>query len=600
MTTVGPTTRLERRRGSSTGTARRLHRRLDPHWWRGPVPVTLLVAAVLHLLWGTVLASSGGDIAAQDAWAEFARAHPGIAYNLEWYGGIHTVSYSVISPYVMALAGVRPTMVVAGTVSSGLVAWLLVRSGQVRRPTVPAVYGAFALFGNAISGRVTFALGVLFALTASWLTVLGTEQDARRTRNWMRAGVGLCGAAATAASPVAGMFLGLLAAALWLLRRRADACALGVPPVVVVGLSALLFPFSGEEPMRWSSAILPFIVPLAVVLLAPRAWRTVRATSAVYAVAVLAAWLLPSPVGTNVVRMGLLFGGTVLVAVLTSRGWEHSWWDSWWRQRRGHRHPQALLLLVMALTTSTLWQAGVAGLDAVHSRPSTQTEAGLTALVAELEARQAELGRIEVVPTRSHREAAALAPYVALARGWNRQADVGRNPLFYKRDVITADAYHRWLRRWAVSYVVLGSADPDPAAKPEALLVASHPDYLHEVWSDGDWTLYSVSGSKPLVDSPAQVTGFNAAVMTIMTPAPGTFTVRIPTSPWLALVDAEGRPLSDEMTAGACLSALLDAEPEATAEPGKNHPNWVVLHAPTAGTYRISAPYKLPRGSSCV
>ena len=27
--------------------------------------------------------------------------------------------------------------------------------------------------------------------------------------------------------------------------------------------------------------------------------------------------------------------------------------------------------------------------------------------------------------------------------------------------------------------------------------------------------------------------------------------------------------------------------------------NWLVLHATEAGTYRIGAPYKVPRGSAC-
>jgi hypothetical protein len=27
--------------------------------------------------------------------------------------------------------------------------------------------------------------------------------------------------------------------------------------------------------------------------------------------------------------------------------------------------------------------------------------------------------------------------------------------------------------------------------------------------------------------------------------------------------------------------------------------DWVVLHAPVAGVYRIAAPYKLPRGTAC-
>ena len=131
-----------------------------------PVLVATVLAGVLHLLWWRLLATPGGDIAAQDAWAAFARAHPGSAYDLAWYGGMHPVSYSAISPYLMAVLGVRPTMVVVGTLSAGLLALLLERSPHVRHPMLPAVFGALALTGNAVSGRVTFGLGLLFGLAA--------------------------------------------------------------------------------------------------------------------------------------------------------------------------------------------------------------------------------------------------------------------------------------------------------------------------------------------------------------------------------------------------------------------------------------------------
>jgi hypothetical protein len=591
MTSVaGSTARVP----SDRGVGRGLSAWFGHGWWSGPVPVTLAIAGVLHVVWATLLATSGGDIAAQDAWAEFARAHPDVAYDLGWYGGMHPVSYSVISPYIMAWGGVRTTMVVAGTLSAGLIAWLIQRSGQVTRPMWPSAYAAVALFGNAISGRVTFALGVLLALTAIALVTVGRDQEAAPRRHLLRTFAAVSTALATAASPVAGLFLGLIAAALWLTRRRTDAYALGVPPVVVVLASALLFPFSGQQPMAWYSAILPFVVPACIFLFVPMAWRTVRVTAVIYAAAVLAAWLLPSPIGTNVVRLGLLFGGVVLAAALASQGWRTSWWASWWDSH--HDRASARTLLALALVTATLWQAGVAGMDAVKSRPSLTAEAGVPALVSELKARDAELGRVEVVPTRSHREASVLAPYVNLARGWNRQADVGLNQLFYRRETISPTAYHRWLKRWAVSYVVISSAEPDPAAVAEAELVASRPSYLHEVWSSGDWTLFEVSGTQPLVDAPATVIAFDAAMITISTPEAGTFTLRIPASPWLALVDADGKPLSGDDLAGACLSAVNTGLTDETQE---NKRNWVLLHAPASGTYRISAPYKLPRGSSC-
>ena len=83
---------------------------------RHPVTLVTAITAALHLLWLGTLASSGGDLAAQDAWAEFAGRHPGSAYNLAWYGGMHPVSYSAVSPYVMSVLGVRTTMIIAGTV----------------------------------------------------------------------------------------------------------------------------------------------------------------------------------------------------------------------------------------------------------------------------------------------------------------------------------------------------------------------------------------------------------------------------------------------------------------------------------------------------
>ena len=273
-----------------------------------PVLAALLLAAVLHLLWWWLLANSGGDIAAQDAWAEFARDHPGSAYNLAWYGGMHPVSYSILSPYLMALAGVRTTMMFAGPLSAALLALVLVRSQAVERPLWPALYGAVALTGNAVSGRVTFGLGTLFALGAvavvfAWPQRWRTAAPRHRLPRGVLAG--LLATLATASSPVAGLFLGIAAAALWLGRRRAAALAVGVPPVLVVAFSAVFFPFSGLQPMGLASMVLPgrrWARPSCC--WSPRSWLSVRLGAAVYVVVVLVTWIVPSPIGTNVTRLG--------------------------------------------------------------------------------------------------------------------------------------------------------------------------------------------------------------------------------------------------------------------------------------------------------
>ena len=571
-------------------------------WSSHPVAVALAVAAVLHLLWWAFVANSGGDLAAQDAWAEFASVHPGSAYNLAWYGGVHPVSYSVLSPYVMAALGVRTTMMVAGTVSAGLLALLLVRSKALRHPLWPAFYGALAFTGNAVSGRVTFGLGTMFGL-AALAVVFGWPTKWRSTElshKWPRAALAvLLSAMATASSPVAGLFLGVVAGALWLQHRRPAAYAIGVPPVVVVALSSWLFPFSGQQPMGFTSMILPVVLGVCAFALAPQSWRTVRLGSLIYVAGILAVWVVPSQIGSNVTRLGLVFGGVLLVAVLA----QEPPMSRPVRWRRPDAAARRLVAVLLAITTATIWQVSVAVSDAVHTRPSAAWTVDLDPLVHQLETRGANEARVEVVPARSHREASALAPYVNLARGWNRQADTERNPIFYKTGLLTPASYRAWLDRWAVHYVVLSTGQPDPAALAEAELVAGGLGYLREVWSDDNWRLFAVRSPTPLADPPAVVTRFDATEVVVYVPRAATVLVRIPASPWLSLLDGEGKPVEGPespdpvgppVNVNGCLSAQETA-------PGPDQPvdKWTVLHAPHAGTYRIAAPYTLPRGTAC-
>lgn len=283
---------------------------------RHPVVVATVLAGLLHVVWFFSFANSGGDLAAQDAWAEFVGRHPDSAYNLAWYGGMHPVSYSVVSPYLMHMLGVRTTMMIAGTVSAGLLALILTRCrGAVREPLWPALAGVYGLLCNALSGRVTFGLGVMFALGAVAAVFCWPRKWAER--RWAKAAVTapLAGLA-TAASPVAGLFLGVIAAALFLSGRRPGAYALGLAPVAVVGLSAWLFPFSGTQPMKIGSAGLPFVFGLLILFLVPRRWKTVRIASAVYALGVFLTWAIDSQVGSNVTRLVMLFGGAALLAAL--------------------------------------------------------------------------------------------------------------------------------------------------------------------------------------------------------------------------------------------------------------------------------------------
>ncbi|MFF1568631.1 hypothetical protein ACFVY1_34965 [Streptomyces sp. NPDC058293] len=226
------------------------------------------VALPFYGVWAKSLATGGGDLAAQFAWAQFMARHPGSAYNLSWYGGMHIFNYSVLAPVVMALFGVRTVSVAAGLAGTWAMAALLVRA-QVRRPLWPALLGAVTLWCNVASGRTTFALGAAVALLAL-LMLLTSDCCAARAVCAVLAGL------SAFASPVAGVFLVVAGAAFLLDRQWVKAASLIVPPVMLTGAVTLVFPFHGEQPMPMAKLWMPLAVCAALWWAAPQGWHLVR------------------------------------------------------------------------------------------------------------------------------------------------------------------------------------------------------------------------------------------------------------------------------------------------------------------------------------
>ncbi|MDH6585346.1 MFS family permease [Streptomyces sp. SAI-133] len=556
---------------------------------RHPVLSMTALSGVLHIVWFFTFANSGGDLAAQDAWAEFVGRHPDSAYNLAWYGGMHPVSYSVVSPYLMSVLGVRTTMMLAGTVSAGLLTLVLIRSRSVRNPLWAALAGVYAFLCNAASGRVTFGLGTVFALGA--VAVVFCWPHRWRYKRWAKAACAApLAALATMASPVAGLFVGLVAVALFLQKRRPGAWALGLAPTAVVALSAWLFPFAGTQPMKIASVLLPLAYGLLVFLLVPREWTTVRITAGVYSLSVVLVWLVSSQIGSNISRLSMLFAGVALAAALPftvprSRKWYAT---------------------VIAFVGFTVWIGFKSVDDVVHTTPTASWARELAPLVNELQEVGAEKGRVEVVPAASHREASALAPYVNLARGWNRQADMERNPLFYD-DTLNSANYHEWLQRWAVHFVVVPKDEPDgDGGERERELVQRGMPYLRQIWGDANWQLFRVTDPAPLASPNTVVDRAAQGEMTMRVKKAGRILIRIPYSPWLSIVDAEGKKVEPPRETEA--SKERDASPKVfenlngclmeTPEDADGD-KWTMLLAPRAGTYRLAAPYTVPRGTPC-
>lgn len=530
--------------------------RARPPWrkWanpRHPVVAATFAAAVLHLVWGLFLATEGGDLAAQAAWTDFAWKHPDAAYSFAWYGGMHPASYSVMSPHLMALFGIRTVAVVTGTVSAALTAHLLRRfKAPVALPA--SLWAAFALSCNAASGRVTFGLGLMFALMATIAAFTPRGTPALRAAGMV--GFSLL---ASLASPVAGLFLLVLAAAMILTgRRRAGICvAVGLP--VVVGTTSLLFPFDGIQPISFTAIVLPAVTSvIAVLTCAPKSWRFIRIGAGVYLAGIALTWLIPSPVGSNVERLSLLFGGMFLLSAVA----------------RAHGRLRIAVLSLAFIVTAS-WQVVKPVDDVIHTEPADAAAEHASGLIAELKALGADKGRIEVVPLRSHWESSGMSRHFTLARGWNRQVDAERHGLFYEEGALTPGSYRDWLNEWAVQYVVLPEQETDWSAQEEEALVEAGQPYLTEIWRDEHWRLFRVLRATPLVDRPASVHRLDSGELVIDMPSSGSVLVRAYWSPWLRVTGGD-----------ACL---------------RRDGDFVRLEAGTPGRYTLAARYGLQRGNHC-
>jgi hypothetical protein len=537
--------------GAAAGTARRerpsLGRRAMPWrpspggdragWWRlcsHPAVISALVTALGAIVWVIVFPRVGTDLSAAVARAGWARAYPGSAYIFSWYGGIYPASYSLLAPYLLALAGTRLAMTAAVLMTAGLLAWLLAR-GQVLRPRLAAVWLGVALWTELSAGRAAFTLGL--AAAAGCVVVIGARRPPDGARLLAAAGLALL---CYLLSPVAALFLGVVAAALTVTGRWREGLAVGLGAGVPLVAMAAVFP-GGVQPIGIQAWLPPLLAAAGVALLVPRRWPLVRIGAVIYGLGVIAAWAVPTPIGSNVGRLGELLVGPLLIGMAYSR-------PRW--------------LLAAALAAAAVWQVAQPAADLAQGNAppySPQTQA----LARELRAIHAGTARVEAVPQYGHWESQELAAAVPLARGWERQVDVERNPLFYG-GTLTPAAYYRWLRYNAVRYVAISAATPDPAAAAEATVVREGQPWLAPVWRDAFWRLYRVAGTYPLASPPGSVIGTTPAQITLRLSRAGTTIVRVHWSPLLR-------------STGSAVLARRGA--------------WTSLTAPRAGTYTLSAPY---------
>jgi hypothetical protein len=491
-----------------TSTRRSIRSRMLALYRRSPGIVAAGFIAVLFAGAYLLAPPMGRDFSAQLAHAQLAESHWPELLDLRWYGGYDPLGYSILSPVVMALLGVRLTTALAYIASVVLLAALLKKTG-VARPVAGAITGAVCLTGNLVVTRTTFALGLAIGLAALLALISGRL----RLTSWLSV-------LAPLASPVAGLFLGVAGGALFLSGRRREGVRLAASALVPTVAVSLAFGNGGYQTFAGKQALMSLLACLGV---AGLCWRSpvVRWGALLSAVLVAAAYAIPTPVGTTATRLPELFAASIIVAVAAIP-----------------------LVALIAATVSAVLLLPPVSITEVEERGDPALSAEFYApLLNQLAARSAT-GPIEVVPTQRRGEAAFVAPVVPIAKGWSRQADIGRNNIFYDGN-LNADTYRKWLNDNAISYVAISEGPYDWSAPDEVALVRSRLPYLQQAWSNRTWTLYAVTNPQPAISPPGQVIARDAVSLTASLPEPGEYVVRVRWSRYLTASNGCMRPTED-------------------------------------------------------
>jgi hypothetical protein len=213
--------------------------------------------------------------------------------------------------------------------------------------------------------------------------------------------------------------------------------------------------------------------------------------------------------------------------------------------------PSPAWALAFLLVVACWWQPPVVVGDVRDMGNPTAQRAYFAPLLTRL-SQERLTGRVDIPSTRDYWEAAHLDD-VPLARGWLRQADIDRDPLFFS-DIpgargtgvaLTAASYRAWLASRAVQFVAVPDAPLTWSGRPTAELINAGLPYLAPIWSNEHWRLYAVADPQPIVPAPATLISQTAATLTFDVPTAADLTVRVHHYRWLrasggALVQASG------------------------------------------------------------
>ncbi|MDT4915343.1 MAG: hypothetical protein QOH89_43 [Pseudonocardiales bacterium] len=494
----------------------------------GAVAACLAVAYLLAPL-------TGLDLAAQIARADFAGDHPLTPVDFRWFGGNLTFGYSLWTPQVMALVGVRLTGAICSVVATVQTTVLFGRTGA-KRPTAGGVLAALAQTVNLVVGRFTFSLGMICGLGA--LLVLTSAARPVRMPALLR--VAVLALLAGAASPVAALYLWICAGALVLVGRWRCGCTLLVASALPVLVISGVFGDGGNQPYAGHDFRDALIATLVVLVVVPLDRAVLRVGASIGLIMVVVAYVADTPVGSNASRLSQLFAVPIVAAYVAWRPW---------------------------LAAVAVIAAGYPQQVVVHNWFTFGPSAGQAyyePLVEQVRARGPLTGRVEIPDTKAHWEAAFLARAVPLARGWIRQVDVGLNETVFYDGPPTPATYRSWLAANSVQYVAVPDVALSSAGVNEVDTIDQHPSFLQPVWHDAHWRLFAVVAPVPIVGAPGRLVSVDAAGITLDAPVVSAVEINARWFRWLSLAGPDG-----------CIEQSPDGH--------------VRLVATAAGTYRLTS-----------
>jgi hypothetical protein len=289
---------------------------------------------------------------------------------------------------------------------------------------------------------------------------------------------------------------------------------------------ALLFEEGGFEPFPIRSFAATVAVTLLFLWALPPGERLLRTGGLLYLLACVLALVVHTPLGSNIERYAVLLAGPLLLCALDGAGR--------WRL-------PAVPVALLGIALFTLW-GPVRETKAVAQNESTSAAyyAPVLRFLERVQVPPAPLARVEVPLTRSHWEAALMAPTISLARGWEKQLEERYDGVLLAPR-LTAAGYEHWLHEQAVSYVALPDTPLDPSSAREGRLIRGGLPYLREVFRSRHWTVYAVRDPTPLLQGPGRLTSLGSDSFTLLATRPGRFLVRVHWTRFWTLAAAAGR-----------------------------------------------------------